>query len=94
MPAEKLTELPWSMSATLTGSPNTPEPHPLDVTFRTHPAAPWRPLFRKCCPCMAVNFDGKIDDGIPRWTRLEFICGCGSHPSVMVCDGKVIGTSA
>lgn len=84
------------MSSTFVDQPSTPEPapNPLDVTYRTSPCGPWRTIFRKCCGCMYVNTSQNFADGIPRGTRIEFVCGCGNHPSVMVCDGKVIGTSA
>lgn len=56
---------------------------------------------------MGRDFNNFARDNSPRYSRsaeramevtmgqpIEFICGCGAHPSVMVCDGKVIGTSA
>lgn len=86
-----MTDLPWKMGATFSGHSNA-APHPLDVTFRLDATGPVHTLFRKCCGCMYVRDDVSL--GVPKGTPVEFICGCGSHPSVMVCDGKVIGTSA
>ena len=84
------TKLPWTMSGTLM---DTRPADPMTVTFRTDQTQPARVLFRKCCQCMHVCGAG---DSISAHAsqRIEFVCGCGTHPSVMVCDGKVVGTSA
>lgn len=88
-------DLPWKMSSTFVGQPSTePAPNPLDVTYRVRPCEPLRKVFRKCCGCMYANTSHNFADGVERGTLIEFVCGCGNHPSVMVCDGKVIGTSA
>ncbi len=90
-------KLPWTMSGTVARTEARPDPatDPMNVTFRRHPRARWQVLFRKCCGCMFCNMDeAEAAQGFKPGQRAEFICGCGSHPSVMVCDGKVIGTSA
>ena len=84
------TKLPWTMSGTLV---DTRPVDPAFVTFRTDKTAPAQKLFRKCCSCMHVCGAGDEIE-IPVGQRIAFVCGCGSHPSVMVCDGKVVGTSA
>lgn len=86
-------DLPWSMSASLQATPSEPTLDDLEVTYQMCPTAPRRRLFRKCCACMHIpGSDGAYQAQIG--ARIEFVCGCGSHPSVMVCDGKVVGTSA
>jgi hypothetical protein len=94
--------LPWTMSGTLVDTrPADPREDAMNVVFADTPSGPWRILFRKCCPCMClagridrINADGRGDHEAVLGENVEFICGCGAHPSVMVCDGKVVGTSA